>query len=353
MSAPSCETPPVSETTAVRGGLASTGKAPIKPAMRLAAPRPTKSRLTSGPRAGSETKLRVVAAVCTITTMPTIKARGAIWGMWSSQTLGIVNFGVAPAKAPSVETPRDSSPSVWRDDLTQIAPLALVPRRRRDGADRADDALRSLPTPEPRPDVNRDFVGVGAASALAGLLGAFPLNASPPRTAAVVESGGVSQLGSLFCAGLVLALLAFGAGLLTHVPYAALAGVLLFVAQRIVRLSIFADVWRRSFAEFNLDRRDDRGRSLFLPIGPGVGIGIGLSLLHCVWTTTCSQNRRIRPDSRHVDLVAEKRRSRTARRSAGTIVIAWQAPLSFLNVYDFSAAPFSRSSPPGRRCGSS
>ncbi len=34
-------------------------------------------------------------------------------------------------------------------------------------------------------DVGRDFLGVGAGSIVAGLAGAFPVNASPPRTAAV------------------------------------------------------------------------------------------------------------------------------------------------------------------------
>ena len=98
------------------------------------------------------------------------------------------------------------------------------------------------------PDVNRDFVGLGAANLLAGLIGAFPVDASPPRTAVVSETGGVSQLGALVCAALALALSAFGAGLIAHVPHAALAGVLLFVAQRIVRLTTFVDVWRRSGA---------------------------------------------------------------------------------------------------------
>ena len=71
---------------------------------------------------------------------------------------------------------------------------------------------------------------------LAGFIGAFPVDASPPRTAVVAETGGVSQLGALVCAALALGAGAFGGGLLAHVPHAALAGVLLFIAQRIVRV---------------------------------------------------------------------------------------------------------------------
>ena len=109
------------------------------------------------------------------------------------------------------------------------------------------------------PDVDRDFIGVGAANLLAGFAGAFPVDASPPSTAVAQETGGVSQLGALVCAALALALSLFGGDLLAHVPHAALAGVLLFVALRIVRVDVMADVWRRSASEFALVIGDDAG----------------------------------------------------------------------------------------------
>jgi hypothetical protein len=59
----SCDRPPVSDTIAVRGGLAFTGNAPMRPDMMLPAPTPTKSRSTSGGSLGSDGKDRVVAAV--------------------------------------------------------------------------------------------------------------------------------------------------------------------------------------------------------------------------------------------------------------------------------------------------
>ena len=78
---------------------------------------------------------------------------------------------------------------------------------------------RSFPSDPDKPaDVDRDFLGAGAGSILAGLFGAFPVNASPPRTGIVSETGGRSQLSGLFAAAIVLALLAFGATLLRHVP---------------------------------------------------------------------------------------------------------------------------------------
>src|SRR6185437_8310231 len=94
------------------------------------------------------------------------------------------------------------------------------------------------------PDIDRDFVGLGAGNLAAGLFGAFPINASPPRTAVVAEAGGHSQMGAL-----VPALVLWGRGLLSHVPEAALAGVLLFVAQRIIRVGTIAKISRQAPVE--------------------------------------------------------------------------------------------------------
>ena len=96
---------------------------------------------------------------------------------------------------------------------------------------------RSFPSDPDQPaDVDRDFLGAGAGSVLAGLFGAFPVNASPPRTGIVVgDRRSLATVAGLFAAAIVLALLAFGAALLRHVPDAALGGVLLFVALRIIR----------------------------------------------------------------------------------------------------------------------
>src|SRR5262249_56206629 len=103
-----------------------------------------------------------------------------------------------------------------------------------------------------RADVDRDFLGAGAGSLLAGLFGAFPVDASPPRTGIVAETGGQTQLSGLTAAAIVLALLAFGAALLKHVPEAALAGVLLFVALRLIRFGQVPTLYPDPIAEFPL-----------------------------------------------------------------------------------------------------
>jgi SulP family sulfate permease len=137
-------------------------------------------------------------------------------------------------------------------------------------------------------DVNRDFVGLGAANLAAALLGSFPVNASPPRTAIVHEAGGTSQAAALLAAFVVAALALAGGGLLAHVPHAALAGLLLFVALRIIRYGTIATVARQTPIEFALIVAT-AAAVIFLPVPTGVAIGVGLSLVHGVWIVTRTQ----------------------------------------------------------------
>jgi MFS superfamily sulfate permease-like transporter len=192
---------------------------------------------------------------------------------------------------------------------------------------------RSFPSPGEPQDVDRDFVGVGAGSVLAGLLGAFPVNTSPPRTAIVAEIGARSQVAGLLAIAIILALASFGTGLLVHVPDAALAGLLLFVAQRIFRLQTFVEIYRRAPGEFALILATMTAIVL-LPIQTGVVIGIFLSLLHGVFITT----RAVPIEFVRVPGTTiwwPPQATVQGEKEDGVLVMAFQAPLSFLNAYDF------------------
>ena len=98
---------------------------------------------------------------------------------------------------------------------------------------------------------DRDFMGVGLGSVAAGLVGAYAVNASPPRTAAVVESGGRTQLASLVAAAVMAALIP-AAGLLEHLPLTTLAAILLFIASRILPVRDLRAIARFSRLELGL-----------------------------------------------------------------------------------------------------
>lgn len=195
---------------------------------------------------------------------------------------------------------------------------------------------RSFSGPDQDPDVDHDYVGVGAGSALAGLFGAFPVDASPPRTAVVAETGGRSQWTGLVAACAVLVVAVFGKPLLAHIPSAALGGILLFVALRIFHLRTFADILRRTRTEFALAVLTT-GLIVILPIQTGVAVGMFLSLAYGVFTIT---RARLTPFVQVPGTTVWWPASKAAAAPRDgprpdVLVMGFQAPLSFLNAYDF------------------
>ncbi|WP_298257088.1 SulP family inorganic anion transporter [Bradyrhizobium sp.] len=247
-------------------------------------------------------------------------------------TFHLESRGVRVLGSISVETPKLAIPEVSVGRLTSLLSLGLIISIVVMVQTAA--TTRSFPTdPNEPPDVNRDFVGIGIGSIFSGMIGAFPVNASPPRTAVVSETGGRSQIAGLAAIAIVVALLAFGTSLLHRIPNAALGGVLLFVALRIIRLGQIIAVCRQSFGEFLLILATAAG-IIILPIEQGVGIGIALSLLHGIWTTT---RARVQPLERvpGTSIWWPVSPKLPGEQEAGVIVVGLQAPLSFLNAYDF------------------
>jgi MFS superfamily sulfate permease-like transporter len=126
-------------------------------------------------------------------------------------------------------------------------------------------------------DINRDFLGVGAGSVAAGLVGAFPVNASPPRTAAVAAASGRSQLAGLVAAAAIV-LVVPAASVLRDVPTATLAGVLVFVAVRIFPLRDLIAIARFDRVEFGLAVVTLLTVAL-LGVQQGIAVAVGLAIL--------------------------------------------------------------------------
>ena len=245
------------------------------------------------------------------------------------EKVGVAVLGIIPSGLP-----RPALPALGLFDYVHLVALALViaivVMVQTAATARSFTSDQDAP-----PDVNRDFIGVGAASLLAGLFRAFPVNASPPRTAAAAESGGRSQVSGILAAALVAVLIAFGPGLLVHIPTAALAGILLFVALRITRVPVFAQVYRQSKGEFGLTIATVIA-IVVLPIQIGVAVGVVLSLLHGVWLTT---RTRVLEFARlpGTSIWWPPLDPGKGEKVDGVMVLAFQAPLSFLNAYDFRA----------------
>ena len=246
------------------------------------------------------------------------------------ESKGVKVVGTVPATLPMPTLP-DVAPDRWLRLVPLAFVIAIVVM-----VQTAATTRSFLSDPKKPADVDRDFLGVGAGSVLAGIFGAFPVNASPPRTGIVAETGGHSQLAGLAAAAIVLALLAFGTSLLKHVPDAALGGILLFVALRIIRVKQIALIYRQSIWEFALILAT-AACIIALPIQQGAALGIILSLIHGIWSTMRAKLTTFErvpgttiwwPASPpHLEMKGE--------RLPGVAVVGQQAPLSFLNAPTF------------------
>jgi len=245
---------------------------------------------------------------------------------------GLDKLGVAVLGPVPDAWPRIAWPAMKLGLFEQVVPLALIISIVVMVQTAA--TTRSFQSdPDKSSDVNRDFVGIGAGNILAGLFGAFAVNASPPRTAIVSQAGARSQIAGLVAAALVLGLLVSGSSLLPHVPQAALAGMLIFIACQIFRVRDMAAIYRRTIPEFLLVIVT-MAAIVALPIDTGVAIGIVLSLMHGILTTT---RARVIEFTRipGTSIWWAPNAMPKGETLPGIVVLAFQAPLSFLNAPAF------------------
>jgi MFS superfamily sulfate permease-like transporter len=235
---------------------------------------------------------------------------------------GVDVLGALPATVPKLVLPARPA-----EDVLHILPLALIVALVCMMQTAA--VLRAYPSHPGGPQhVARDFGGIGAGCVLAGLIGGFAVNASPPRTAVVVSAGGGSQAVSLVAVVIAVALLFGGGWLLAFVPHAALAGVLIAVALRIFRLKEIIGIARRGGSEIWLVAAST-ALVVGLPIETGMLASIVLSLLHSFYAVArplCVELARAPGTT-----VWWPPHHETGEHEPGVLVFAPAAPLNFTN----------------------
>ena len=130
-------------------------------------------------------------------------------------------------------------------------------------------------------NISQDFVAIGMANVACGLVGAFPVNASPARTAVTKLAGGRTKL-VLLVAGLGALVLSPLARFAHMIPLAALAGVLLFIGARLVHVAQFRKILASSRWEFALALVSALG-VIFIGVEQGLAVAVGLAILDQTW----------------------------------------------------------------------
>ncbi|MES2094134.1 MAG: SulP family inorganic anion transporter [Actinomycetota bacterium] len=91
-------------------------------------------------------------------------------------------------------------------------------------------------------DPDRELVGQGLASVASGFFGGMPATGAIARTAVNVRSGGRTRLSAIIHALVLLGIVTLASGVVSEIPLAALAGVLMVTATRMVSLATVRSV---------------------------------------------------------------------------------------------------------------
>ena len=91
-------------------------------------------------------------------------------------------------------------------------------------------------------DADRELVGQGLASVAAGMFGGMPATGAIARTAVSIRAGARTRVAAIVHALLLLAIMLVGASVVSHIPLAALAGVLMVTSCRMVAPAIVRTV---------------------------------------------------------------------------------------------------------------
>ena len=167
------------------------------------------------------------------------------------------------------------NPSVWVVAVT----LALVASLE---TLLSQEALKKLRPQNPPPSPNREMVAQGVGNLLSGVLGAMPITAVIVRSSVNVSNGAQSKL-SIFIHGVLLLICGLWfSGLLTLIPLASLAAVLLYTGYKLATPRLFIEQFRQGAAQY-VPFLATIGGIIAFGMLAGIGIGLATQMAFSLW----------------------------------------------------------------------
>jgi SulP family sulfate permease len=147
-------------------------------------------------------------------------------------------------------------------------------------------------------DPDRELFGQGLANLAASLFGGMPATGAIARTAVNVRAGARTRLAAAFHALVLLLVVFFGGGLVAEIPLAALAGVLMVTAMRMVEPHNVRAVLRATRSDavvLVLTAAATIAFDLIVAVEIGIAVAAALALRH-VANTSEAQREPLPPD---------------------------------------------------------
>jgi len=196
---------------------------------------------------------------------------------------------------------------------------------------------------------NQEFLAMGTANVGSSLVGGFPVSSSASRTSIAEASGARSQLYSLVAAGLtVIAVVAFSA-VIAAFPTAALGGVVVYAAIRLIDVSEFRRLWAFRRREFFMALFATAGVLLF-DILYGVLAAVAISVVELL-TRVARPHAAVLGQSPDIPGWHDVDDYPAGTQIPGLVVFRYDSPLFFANAEHFDRqcrAALDGASPPAR-----
>ncbi len=180
---------------------------------------------------------------------------------------------------------------------------------------------------EVRPD--QEMIGIGAANVVAGFFQGFAVSTSGSRSAVAEQSGARTQVSNLVGAGLVVVLLVFLNSLLSDLPQATLAAVVIAAALSLVNIRTLRRYYQARKSAVLISLVATAG-VILLGILEGIVVAIGLAVLlvfrRSWWPDGHALGRIDGVEGWH-----SRDRHPEARGLPGVVVYRWEAPVFFAN----------------------
>ncbi len=132
---------------------------------------------------------------------------------------------------------------VWTVGLTIALVASIETLLGIEAVDKLDPLKRRTPA-------NQELKAQGIGNIVSGLLGGLPLTSVIVRGSANVEAGAKSKFSAIMHGLLILLSVLFIPGLLNKIPLSALAAILIMTGYKLVKPSIFKEIYRKGWDQF-------------------------------------------------------------------------------------------------------
>jgi len=135
------------------------------------------------------------------------------------------------------------------------------------------------------PDMNRDFIGQGLGNAASGVFGGMPIGGSVSSTALVQQLGAKSRIANFIVGPIIAVVVLLFSGAVETIPLATLAGLLVIIGVRAIKVGAVETVWQTSVAPRAI-MAITFVAVLMMPIQYAVMLGVVISILQYVYSSS-------------------------------------------------------------------